>query len=111
MNTVDDPNATNTVTTEAATNEPSAAVTLTDNPDDFDALESEAESDDGASDSTRSLLGDEYTPAEDVRVEEVEENLEEPMFDEALLGSMGGIANVASGTIHGDILKNMGVSG
>ncbi|POM60518.1 LOW QUALITY PROTEIN: hypothetical protein PHPALM_30617 [Phytophthora palmivora] len=119
--------ATDTVTTEAGTNEPSVEVaiarnsgdavtptnvaddpsnTTTDNPNDFDALEPEAESDDGASDSTN-----EYTPDENVGVEEEEENLEEPMFDKALLDSMGGIAKIASGTSHGDILKNMGVSG
>ncbi|POM72750.1 Hypothetical protein PHPALM_10487 [Phytophthora palmivora] len=69
----------------------------TDYPDEYDALESEAESDDGASDSIGSLLVDEYTPDEDVSVEEEEENLEEPLFDEVLLHTIGGIANVASG--------------
>ncbi|POM80845.1 Hypothetical protein PHPALM_1267 [Phytophthora palmivora] len=112
-NVADDPSNTTTPLHRNLANEFDEAgdaeiniVIETDNPDDFDALESEAESDDGASDSTSSLLGDEYTPDEDVG-----RKSEEPMFDEALLDSMGGIANVASGTIHGDILKNMGVSG
>ncbi|KAE9223209.1 hypothetical protein PF002_g15029 [Phytophthora fragariae] len=83
----------------------------TDNPDDFGAMESDAENDDGASDWTESSFGEDEPCDDDMSMNEEAQELDEPLFDEAWLDVAGGIENVASGTINADILKNMGVNG
>ncbi|KAG1709489.1 hypothetical protein DVH05_028647 [Phytophthora capsici] len=82
-----------------------------ENLDEFTALVSDAENDDGASDGESSEA--ESNAYEDIALEESDSNEEaaDALFDEMLLESAGGIAGIAGGNINADILKDMGTSG
>ncbi|KAG1689608.1 hypothetical protein DVH05_028512 [Phytophthora capsici] len=80
----------------------------TDNPDDFTAMESDAENDDGCP-------GDEECVEEEdtslVESDNEEETFEDAVFDKGFLEAAGGIDVVAGGTVSAATLADMSVNG
>ncbi|KAI9988709.1 hypothetical protein PInf_022167 [Phytophthora infestans] len=80
-----------------------------DDPDEYQAMSSEAENDDGVGSDENSEFDEE---SEDRGADELdEEDTEDPLFTESLIDAVGDFANIASGTIAADILKGMSTSG
>ncbi|KAI9983144.1 hypothetical protein PInf_007071 [Phytophthora infestans] len=72
-----------------------------DDPDEYQAMSSEAENDDGVGSDENSEFDEE---SEDGGADELdEEDTEDPLFTESLIDAVGGFANIASGTIAADI--------
>ncbi|ETP13112.1 hypothetical protein F441_11634, partial [Phytophthora nicotianae CJ01A1] len=85
------------------------AVQDTDDTNDYNTLASEGENDDGVSNGDVSDLGE--SSEEEINEDTGEEDAEDALFDETLVNAVGGIANIASGTINADILKDTATTG
>lgn len=82
-----------------------------DDPEEYQAMVSDAENDDGCSDGADSALGDETEGGDEDELEEDDEDPAEALFDDDLLTAVGGMASITSGTISADILKDMASKG
>ncbi|GMF61812.1 unnamed protein product [Phytophthora fragariaefolia] len=80
----------------------------TDNPNEYTALDSERENDDGASFDDTDGFEVLCAPEEE---EEEEGDFPEPICDPGLLDVVSGVTQVANGTIRPDILNDMAVNG